>query len=35
MTGARRRALVATSALGVSALIASVAHTTLGLGPDA
>ena len=34
MTGGRRRALVATSALGVSALIASVAHSTLGLGPD-
>ena len=34
MTGGRRRALVATSALGVGALVASVAHSTLGLGAD-
>ena len=32
ITSGRRRALVATSALGVSALAASVAHSTLGLG---
>jgi diguanylate cyclase len=32
ITSGRRRALVATSALGISALAASVAHSTLGLG---
>jgi diguanylate cyclase len=34
MTSGRRRALVATSALGATALAASVAHSTLGLGAD-
>jgi diguanylate cyclase (GGDEF)-like protein len=34
MTGGRRRALVATSALGLGALAGSVAHSTLGVGPD-
>ena len=34
ITSGRRRALVATSALGLGALAASVAHFTLGLGAD-